>query len=170
MWLSSWILRARARSARYGEMKAVRVVVHDEATSLATCESACVSASWVTPCEGNRLARGEATRPPGQRASPTTTDLSNAADVLLAVLGREAEVLVEAEADVVAVEAERALALLEELELERARERRLARGCAWIRRGSASRRQDEGAPLAARRNRQLQPQRNRERPTHPRDQ
>lgn len=34
--LSSWILRARARSARYGEMKAVRVAVHDEATSLAT--------------------------------------------------------------------------------------------------------------------------------------
>lgn len=53
--------------------------------------------------------------------------LSHTANVLLAVLGGEAQVLVEAEADVVAVQAEGALALLEQLELESAGEGRLAR-------------------------------------------
>ncbi|KAI3478708.1 hypothetical protein L1887_59345 [Cichorium endivia] len=54
-------------------------------------------------------------------------DLRDAADVLLAVLGREAEVLVEAKADVVTIKTVRRLLERQQVLLERSGDRRLAR-------------------------------------------
>lgn len=64
----------------------------------------------------------------GARVGEQLGHLGDAADVLLAVLGREAQVLVQAEPDVVAVQAVRALAvwLADERLLERHRDRGLA--------------------------------------------
>lgn len=70
------------------------------------------------------------------------TYLGNAADVLVAVLLREAQVLVQAEADIVAVEAVGGQADVEEVLLQRGRDRRLARG-------RQPREPDGEAPLAA---------------------
>jgi hypothetical protein len=64
----------------------------------------------------------------GGGVSKELGDLANATDVLVAVLLREAEVLVEAEADVVAVEAVGGDAEVEEVLLERGGDGGLARG------------------------------------------
>jgi len=62
----------------------------------------------------------------GGRGGEELGDLADATDVLVAVLLAEAEVLVQAHADVVAVKPEGALAELEDGRLERDAERALA--------------------------------------------
>lgn len=57
------------------------------------------------------------------------THFSDTTDVLLSVLGGESEILVQSESNVVTVEAERPLALLQQLQLERASKGRLSGGC-----------------------------------------
>lgn len=79
----------------------------------------------------------------GGRVSEELGDLADAADVLVAVLFAEAEVLVEAEADVVAVEAVRGEAKVDEVLFE---------GCGdgGLARGREARQPDGEATLAAR--------------------
>jgi hypothetical protein len=120
-------------------MKAVRVAVHEEATSLATCNAEAerkVSLARVEALDAAAVDGGQRIFSPPPCLITTfrgkqgdLAHLSNAADVLLAILGRESEVLVEAEADIVSVEAEGALLALQQLEFESAREGRLAGSC-----------------------------------------
>ena len=65
--------------------------------------------------------------------------LCNAPDVLFSVLGRESKILVQAEADIVTVQPVASQTLLEQMLLERDRNRRLAR-CRQTR-------EPDGAPL-----------------------
>lgn len=95
-------------------MNAVRVIVLEEEIKFATCH--------VIPTVSLTLDSEE-------RRSRKRTYLSDPTNVFLAVLGRETEVLVEPEADVVPVEAEGTFTRFEEGELEGTRESRFSRSC-----------------------------------------
>jgi len=108
-------LRATALSARYGEINAVIAILEASAKSFATCKRNRVEGSSV------RRNRGYV-HPPRQAFR---TRLADATNVLIAILFREAEVFVESEADVVAVEAVGELAEMKQMLLERGGDRRL---------------------------------------------
>ncbi|KAH9827097.1 V-type proton ATPase subunit C [Teratosphaeria destructans] len=111
-WVRACSSRASWRSALYGEMKEVRARVVESAKSLATWQS-------------------DIHQHPGAIASRWVGGwhyLRYAPDVLLAVFGREAQVFVQAEAHVVAVETVGGQAEVEEVLLEGGRDGRLAGG------------------------------------------
>lgn len=107
-------------------MKEVSAIVDESAKSLATfvvlCVSSCVSRTFVAcvrwgETAGRRRRRGEGVG---------CAYLSNATDVLVPVLLGEAEILVQTEAHIVAVQAVACKALLEQVLLQRSRNGRLS--------------------------------------------